>query len=351
MVLLACAIVTASAPGLLVAPAGAGPLPAPQIIAPQIMAPQIIAQPVATTVLAAIPAGSGDGATAPVVRSASNLVAQNLPTSPQEANGAAGASSAQTDASAPGADLTPPHDPWENTTRSIFAFDTSVDKHLLGPVSRGYSAVLPFVVRHHISLVLANLDEPITIANNLLQLRMDAFGKSLVRFTLNSTIGLAGIFDFASHHKLEHHTADFGQTLGRWGAKPGGFVMLPLLGPANVRDGFGRAVDLMGDPVSWLLGGITSTFGGSRAGAVVVDGRANAEPALRAVYDSTDPYAATRSGYMQARAAAVREARGEAEVLPDFDAPEGRGPEGRGPEGRAPAGQGAGGNQAPASRG
>ena len=197
----------------------------------------------------------------------------------------------------------------------------AIDRHFLGPVARGYSAVLPGVVRHHISLVIANLDEPVTIVNHLLQLHFGRFGKSLVRFTLNSTVGLGGIFDFASHHKLPHQGADFGQTLGRWGVKPGNYAVLPLLGPSNQRDALGRAVDLAGDPVSWLLGGITTTFGGSRAGTEVVDSRAQAEPALRAVNESTDPYAATRSGYMQARAAKVREATGEAEVLPDFGTP------------------------------
>ena len=77
----------------------------------------------------------------------------------------------------------------------------------------------------------------------------------------------------------------------------------------------------MSDPVSWVLGDVLTTFGASREGGEVVDGRAQAEPALRAVNDSTDPYAATRSGYMQARDAAVRDATGKAESLPDFDAP------------------------------
>ena len=96
--------------------------------------------------------------------------------------------------------------------------------------------------------------------------------------------------------------------------------MLPLLGPSNLRDGIGRAVDLIGDPVSWLLGGITTTFGGSRQVVSVVDNRAQAEPAVRAVYDSIDPSAAARSGYMQSRADIVRDATGTSEALPEFDA-------------------------------
>ena len=279
--------------------------------------PWIVALPVANSLtvdpLSPAPAGgSGGSGVAPATPPPPAISTTSPAASPPPA--AAPASAALS------ADAAPPRDPWEKTNRQIFAFDTSVDRHLLGPVSRGYSAALPFVLRHHISLVLANLNEPMTAGNALLQLRMGAFGKSVLRFTLNSTLGLAGIFDFASHHKLEHHTADFGQTLGRWGARPGPYVVMPLLGPANLRDGIGRVVDIVGDPISWLFGGITTTFGGSREGTDVVDGRTKAEPALRAVYDSTDPYATARSGYMQNRAAAVREATGKAEDLPDFDA-------------------------------
>ena len=329
MVLLASALIAASGSGLMSAAVGA-----PQIL-PMPVATVLLAAPAAPVGTGSVGTGVGDGGTTspPSQPAAAQPAPEQPPVSqapaalapaPAGVGGAttstSGAATAGTspDESSP-ADAPPPHDPWEKTNRSIFAFDTALDKHFMGPVARGYSAALPFVVRHHLSLVIANLDEPMTIGNDLLQLRMDAFGKSLMRFTLNSTIGLAGIFDFASHHKLEHHTADFGQTLGRWGAKPGPYVMLPLLGPSGLRDGIGRAVDLVGDPVSWVLGGILSTFGASREGGELVDGRAQAEPAMRAIYDSTDPYAAARSGYMQARAAAVREATGKAEVLPDFD--------------------------------
>ncbi len=312
MVLLACALIAASSPGLLGA-------------APQIAAPQITALPVATSLLAAPVSpggtGAGDGATAPAATRPSVGPSAAPVAEPAGVSAGAAPAPAVAPVAAPDSDTTLVRDPWEHTNRAVFSFDTSLDKHLLGPVSRGYTAVLPGVLRHHLSQVIANLDEPITIANNLLQLRMDAFGKSLMRFTINSTVGLAGIFDVASHHKLEHHDADFGQTLGRWGAKPGAFVMLPLLGPSNVRDSIGRVVDLVGDPVSWLFGGITTTFGGSREGTELIDSRAQAEPMLRAVYDSTDPYATERSGYMQWRAATVREATGKVEALPDFDTP------------------------------
>ena len=326
MVLLACAFIVASPPGLIAASTGTRAEPVMGV-------PQIAVLPVATSLLAASasPAapGAGDSVTAPVVApmavkapappgAADSARAPTAPL-PTATSPAAGTGNAPPVSAAAG-DIAPPRDPWEHTNRAIFSFDTSIDRHLVGPVSRGYSATLPFVLRHHISLAVANLDAPITIANDLLQLRMGAFGKSLARFTLNSTFGIGGLFDFASHHKLGNSPADFGQTLGRWGAKPGPYVMLPLLGPSNLRDGIGRAVDLIGDPVSWLLGGITTTFGGSRQVVSVVDNRAQAEPAVRAVYDSIDPYAAARSGYMQSRADIVRDATGTSEALPEFDA-------------------------------
>ena len=313
MALLACVLMAAS------------PIPGPGVAAYAVPVPGAVAASLPlggepTPTIAALPVVTGAGGF-----DAALLTAPSQSSAPDAPSGPASPPSAAPAADTAPADAQPTPDPWEPSNRSIFAFDMAIDRHLLGPVARGYSAVLPGVVRHHISLVIANLDEPVSIVNHLLQLHFGRFGKSLARFTLNSTIGLAGIFDFASHHKLEHHTADFGQTLGRWGAKPGPFVMLPLLGPANLRDGIGRAVDLFGDPVSWVLGGITSTFGGTRVVVEVVDVRVQAEPALRAVNDSTDPYAATRSGYTQARAAAVREATGKTEDLPDFDAPTGKG--------------------------
>ena len=309
MALLACVLMAAS------------PIPGPGVAAYAVPVPGAVAASLPlggepTPTIAALPVVTGAGGF-----DAALLTAPSQSSAPDAPSGPASPPSAAPAADTAPADAQPTPDPWEPSNRSIFAFDMAIDRHLLGPVARGYSAVLPGVVRHHIGLVIANLDEPVTIVNHLLQLHFGRFSKSLVRFTLNSTIGLGGIFDFASHHKLPHQGADFGQTLGRWGVKPGNYAVLPLLGPSNQRDALGRAVDLAGDPVSWLLGGITTTFGGSRAGTEVVDSRAQAEPALRAVNESTDPYAATRSGYMQARAAKVREATGEAEVLPDFGTP------------------------------
>ena len=216
MVLLACALIATAA----VAPgAGGATDPAAGGATATVAAAQpVVAQPVVGQ---------------PIVGPAASSTPTPVPTAPPPAAGQVAApASANAAAATPGegdvapspipapqADLgqAPPHDPWEKTNRGIFAFDTAVDRHALGPVAHAYAAVVPRVVRHHITLVIANMDEPITTANQLFQLHFDRFGKSLARFTFNSTIGLAGIFDFASHHGLPHQNADFGQTLGRWG--------------------------------------------------------------------------------------------------------------------------------------
>ncbi|MCK5908872.1 MAG: VacJ family lipoprotein, partial [Caulobacter sp.] len=98
-------------------------------------------------------------------------------------------------------------------------------------------------------------------------------------------------------------------------------LYVPLMGPLNVRDGVGRALDIVTDPVSLYVGGLDTDFGKARTGVTIVDLRAATDPAFQALKDASDPYVTTRSAYTQYREASVREAAGEAEVLPDFDAP------------------------------
>ncbi|HZU64884.1 MAG TPA: VacJ family lipoprotein [Novosphingobium sp.] len=272
--------------------------------------PAALAQPLA----AGAPAGAGpEGASPP-------------PTTPPPA--AQPDAAAQADAPVPASAPPPasddmlatPRDPWQKTNRTLFAINNDVDHVLIAPVAHAYVFVFPRFVRHRIGNVVGNMNEPMVAINNLLQGHPGRFVHTLSRFALNSTIGLGGMFDVVAW-KLPHRDADFGQTLGRWGAKPGPYVVLPFFGPSDLRDGFGRAVDIAADPVGWVFGDFLTTFGASRLGAEIVHGRAEAEPAIRALRDSTDPYATARSGYIQARAAILRDTTGKAEALPDFDAP------------------------------
>lgn len=214
----------------------------------------------------------------------------------------------------------PANDPWENFNRGTFKFNRGFDRFLIGPLGRGYMKVTPRVVRVRVSSFVANLAEPRTAINDLAQGRPRAAGVTASRFLINTTAGGLGLFDIGGKLGLESHEGDFGQTLGRYGAGPGRYLVLPLMGPTTLRDGVGHIVDMMIDPVSMATAGGPKMFGSIRSTATVLDGRANADGFLRALDDAADPYVMMRSAYLQSRADLVRQAKGGVQVLPDFDA-------------------------------
>lgn len=214
-----------------------------------------------------------------------------------------------------------PFDPWHGANRVLFALSMQLDRMLLAPVSHGYRAIIPEVLRNRVSRAVDNLGEPGTMLNDLAQGHPRRAGRATARFAINSTLGVAGLFDVAGAMNIPLHDSDFGQTLGRYGVGPGPYVYVPIIGPSDLRDGLGRIVDVVTDPVSLLTGGITTTLGASRFSAVTIDTRTRADAAFRALDDATDPYATARSAYTQRRSAVVLEATGGVEVLPDFDAP------------------------------
>ena len=213
------------------------------------------------------------------------------------------------------------NDPLEGFNRGAFKLGMGLDHVVLAPIAHGYMAVTPRVVRDRVSAAVYNLGEPNTAMNMVLQGKPKQAMRSTTRFVVNSTVGVLGLFDVASKMNLPRRDSDFGQTLGKWGAKPGAYLYVPLMGPLNVRDGVGRALDIVTDPVSLYVGGLSTDFGKARTGATIIDLRAKADPAYQALKDAADPYVTTRSAYTQYREAFVREATGAAEVLPDFDTP------------------------------
>ena len=212
-------------------------------------------------------------------------------------------------------------DPLEGLNRASFKLSMGVDRALLGPIAHGYMAVTPKVVRDRVSAAVYNLGEPNTFMNHVLQGRPKRAVRTTTRFVVNSTIGVLGLFDVAAKMGIPPRGADFGQTFGVWGVKPGAYIYVPVMGPLNVRDGVGRALDVVTDPVSLYVGGFETDFGKARTATTIVDLRAQTDPAFQALKDAADPYVTARSAYTQYREAFVREATGEAEELPDFDAP------------------------------
>lgn len=134
-------------------------------------------------------------------------------------------------------------DPWQGYNRAVFEFNETLDEYVAKPVALGYQAVTPDFVDTGISNFFSNLEDVLIIVNDVFQLKPIQALSDTGRFLINSTLGLFGFFDVASHFGLEKHNEDLGQTLGYWGVGAGPYVVLPVLGPSNLRDTFGLAGD------------------------------------------------------------------------------------------------------------
>lgn len=138
-------------------------------------------------------------------------------------------------------------DPWELANRNVFTFNEGLDKYLVRPLTQTYEFIIPEFIRNRLSNVFSNIGDIYTAFNQLLQGKPKEAFDDLTRVLVNSTIGLGGLFDVASDAGLEKHSEDFGQTFGVWGIKDGPYMVLPLLGPSNVRDTVGWVFDLQTD--------------------------------------------------------------------------------------------------------
>ena len=134
------------------------------------------------------------------------------------------------------------YDPLEPLNRAIYNFNAGFDRYILLPIVRAYEFVTPMFVQNRVSDLFDNIQEIPTFANNVLQLKGDAAGRSATRLIIN-TMFTAGLFDLAGARGVPRVPEDFGQTLGRWGLGPGPFLVIPVLGPSNLRDATGIAAD------------------------------------------------------------------------------------------------------------
>lgn len=134
-------------------------------------------------------------------------------------------------------------DPWEPVNRRLYHFNQRVDERVLIPVVKGYRFFIPDVLRQGVTNFFGNLGDVSNFANSLLQLKGKRSLQTGSRLLINTTVGLAGVWDPASKLGIIKENEDFGQTLGFYGVKPGAYLMLPVLGPSNVRDASGRVAD------------------------------------------------------------------------------------------------------------
>jgi phospholipid-binding lipoprotein MlaA len=200
-----------------------------------------------------------------------------------------------------------PRDPFEGFNRGVYKFNEKFDDYLARPVAEGYRDVVPSPVRARVRNFFSNLADPFIGVNNLLQGKPSEAFDDWTRFLLNTTVGLLGVHDVASDLGLEKHNEDFGQTFGRWGAGTGPFLVLPIFGPSNLRDGVGLAVDMVTDP----MGDIRPID--LRNSLVVMRGvqtRADLLEASRILQEaSLDPYIFYRDAYLQRRRSLVYDGR------------------------------------------
>lgn len=194
-------------------------------------------------------------------------------------------------------------DPLESVNRAIYGFNRFLDKIIIKPAAKTYRFVLPKPVRKGIRNALENLTEPLNLLNSTLQGDKKQAYTSFWRFAVNSTFGLAGTIDVAEYAGLEYRKEDFGQTLGYYGTGSGPYLMLPILGPSNTRDIFGRVVDSVTDPFNYAH----EDFVIVRTITSGIDGREELLDVLDEIDRvSLDPYAATRSLYAQRRASLIK---------------------------------------------
>jgi phospholipid-binding lipoprotein MlaA len=201
-----------------------------------------------------------------------------------------------------------PRDPWEGMNRSIYKFNAKVDRGVLRPVAVGYRKVTPQFVRTGVSNFFDNLGYPVVIVNDVLQAQFKPFLNDTGRLLMNTTLGLGGLFDPASAAGLDKNERDFGQTLGKWGIGAGPYLMIPLVGPSDVRDAVGRVGDEFSSPRHYINNNYWD-YGLFAVG--VVDTRYRLLDTDQLVYNAYDPYAFLRNAYLQRREFKVHGAKAQ----------------------------------------
>ncbi len=193
-----------------------------------------------------------------------------------------------------------PADPWETMNRQTHAINMKLDKLILHPLAVNYVEHVPETVRGSVSNFFDNLAEPRNTINNLLQGKFSDGFVSFARFLINSTVGVVGLFDVASHWNINHHPEDFGQTLGRWGVPNGPYVVLPLMGYCTVRETVGLGLNWAVNPMSHLDSDYRwATL--SAGGIWTVEQRAQLLSTDMMLATALDPYIAIRDAYLQQR--------------------------------------------------
>ena len=189
-----------------------------------------------------------------------------------------------------------PGDPYEESNRGRFESHVWLHRTIITPVEQTYTDVVPDPVRGGVHNVLSNLESPKIFTNDVLQFRLPRATGTAARFVVNSTLGIAGIFDVAAWFGIPYHDDDFGQTLATYGVDDSPYLLVPLIGPSNPRDLGGKVVDFVLNPLHYIPvpGGLFTSAG--RMGLNELDSRSEHVGELEDIADTApDPYAAERN--------------------------------------------------------
>lgn len=210
-------------------------------------------------------------------------------------------------------------DPLEGMNRGIYKFNDVTDKAVFKPVASAYKAVAPAPIRTGFNNFFSNLGSITSVLNNLLQFKFANAFSEAGRFVINSTFGLAGFIDLAGMDKIPVYKEDFGQTLGHWGVGTGAYLVLPFLGPSNVRDTTGLIFDTATtDPIKYTHNIGQVRLHNQLRAAQFLDKRTQLLDASDLVDDaSLDPYAFMRDAYLQRRASLVQDGLVPQELIKD----------------------------------
>ena len=207
-------------------------------------------------------------------------------------------------------------DPYEQQNRKVHAFNRGLDRAIVRPTSQGYTTVVPEEIQDSVGNFATNLGQPASAVNALLQGDARGAGISTVRFVINSTLGMAGLFDAASDFDIPDHGTDFGETLHVWGVGEGAYIELPVAGPSTQRDTLGMVVDLFTNPLRYTLDAPEENYGTVAGVASRVGDRGRFADAIDSIlYDSADSYSQARLIYLQNR----RFELGDETATPEID--------------------------------
>lgn len=213
-------------------------------------------------------------------------------------------------------------DPFEKFNRKQFELQEKFSRYTIGPLAHLYRALTPGVIGKAIHNIIVNLGEPEVFINDMLQLRPGRAARTAVRFVANTTVGLVGMIDVAGKTGLPHHPSSFGDTLGRYGVRPGPYLFLSLIGPSTIRDLVGNVVDDVINPLHFVAYPERQTVSISVGLTSGVDQFSRSENDLRTLLsNAADPYATLRSTYLQNREAEISGQTTIPNTLPNLDDP------------------------------